>query len=245
MNSNLLFICRSHAVHKKICCSQTKAGGFFNHSHPSQSARLSSMRKTAYSELNSDQRLLVDNYVDGAVSMADAVRAAGFAHFEGMTEHDVAQRMLGAPKIQAAIRERMALVQDKGVAGAMWLLRRLVDYANADYTDIYSADGALLPPKQWPLALRRMIRKVKVDTNSGIISEITFEPKTKILELIGRTDLVSAFTQENEANETVVIVRDYTRKIEVANEAVVIEAEASERVGERVSASEASHIESD
>jgi phage terminase small subunit len=184
------------------------------------------MQELAYPGLTEDQRSIVDAYIEGTVSMADAVIAAGFAHFEGMTVHEVAQRLLASPKIQAAIKERKELLHDQGVADQLWMLRRLVDYANVDYTEVFAPDGAIRPPHQWPLAMRRMVRKIKTHPMSGAIVEIAFEPKTKILELIGRTDLVGAFAQENEANETVVVVRDMTRQIEDEPTLVPIEAEA-------------------
>lgn len=170
--------------------------------------------ESAYSKLNEDQKTIVDLYVDGAVSMADAVREGGFAHFEGFSEHDVARRLLGSPKIQAAIKERVSIVHDKGVGSAMYLVRIYMDYMNTDHTQIYNDDSTIKPPKDWSPSLRKMVRSVKYDSVNGRIIEVKFESKLKTSELLGRTDLISAFEKENQTNETVVIIRDMTKKIE-------------------------------
>lgn len=179
----------------------------------------------SYRSLNAAQRMIVDAYVDGAVSMADAVIEAGYAHFEGGTPFDVAERMLKSPKIQKAIEERSRVLHDKGAATALWYVRKLVDYAQADPTDIYDRQTLRVKhPREWPEALRKMIRKIKVSDLTGEIEEIQFESKTKILELLGRTDLIGAFSGENKAAETVVVIRDMTRQLE---ERAAIEVEAT------------------
>lgn len=181
----------------------------------------------AYRELTPAQRRVVDAYVDGAVSMADAVIEAGFVHVEGHTPHDVAERLLASPKVQKAIEERIRVLHSKGVASALWYVRKLVDYAQADPTDIYHPNGTgVRHPTEWPPALRKLVRKIKTDRETGEIEEVTFESKAKILELLGRTDLIGAFSGENKANETVVVIRDMTQRIESA---VPIEV-SSERV---------------
>lgn len=171
----------------------------------------------SYKLLNAQQKLIVDHYVDGAVSMADAVIAAGFANNEGYTPHDVAERLLASKKIQKAIEERSKILNDRSVASALWYVRNLVDYAQADPTNIFNEHGAVRHPHDWPAPLRRMVRKIKMDDN-GEVEEVSFEPKVKILELLGRTDIVGAFSGENTANETVVVIRDMTRPIEARAE---------------------------
>ena len=183
--------------------------------------------KTAYSKLNPGQKCVVDHYVDGAISMADAVIEAGFAQFEGFTEHDVAQRLLASPLIQRAIEERRAIVHDQGTADRYWHLRRMVDYLNVDPTSILTADGLPLPPHRWSEDLRRMVKRMKFSSLSGALEEVVFEPKTKILELVGRTDLVGAFAQEAQSDKTVVIIRDMTQQ-QVAAPAFEVECLTSE-----------------
>jgi hypothetical protein len=159
--------------------------------------------------------MIVDAYVDGALSMADAVIEAGFVQIEGYTPHDVAERMLASPKIQKAIEERSRVLHDKGVASALWFVRQLVDYAQADPVSIYNQNGpGIRHPSEWPPALRKLVRKIKHDEDSGEIVEVSFESKAKILELLGRTDLIGAFSGENKANEMVLVIRDMTRRVE-------------------------------
>lgn len=145
--------------------------------------------------------------------MADAVIEAGFVEYEGFTPYDVAERMLASPKIQKAIEERSRVLHDKGVANALWYVRQLVDLAQVDPTTIYRSDGRLKELAEWPPALRKMVRKLKYD-ELGHVEEVAFESKAKILELLGRTDLIGAFSGEHKANETVVVIRDMTQRIE-------------------------------
>lgn len=178
----------------------------------------------SYRQLNASQRRIVDAYIDGAVSMADAVIEAGFVYAEGSTPFDVAERLLASPKIQKAIEERSRVLHDKGVANALWYVRKLVDYAQVDPTEIYNPHTlAMRHPSEWPEALRKLVKKIKIDSLSGEIEEVQFESKTKILELLGRTDLIGAFSGENKAAETVVVIRDMTKRIEERQE---IEVEA-------------------
>ena len=170
------------------------------------------VKQTAYTSLNKDQRKFVDCYVDGAISGADAVVEAGFAHFEGFSEHDVALRLLGSPKIQRAISERIRVVHDQGVASDLWMLRKLVDSINTSVADMYDADGEIMMPRDWPEGLQLLARKIKTDPKTGRIIEVGFESHTKALELFGRMDRVGAFSKESEGNETVIVVRDMTAK---------------------------------
>lgn len=172
------------------------------------------IHQDAYSGLNADQRRFVDCYVDGAISVHDAVLEANFAHFEDFTPHEVGRRLMASPAIQQAIIERTKLLHDQGVADAMWYLRQLVDYANTDFTELFTEGGTLKTPREWPKALRKMIRKIKFDEDTGHAVQVEFEPKTKIYELIGRTDLVSAFEKENDSKRPLVLVKDMTVRLE-------------------------------
>jgi phage terminase small subunit len=170
------------------------------------------VEQSSYTALNRDQRKFVDCYVDGAISGADAVIEAGFAHFEGFSEHDVAIRLLGSPKIQRAIAERVRVLHDQGVASDLWMMRKLIDSINTNISQIYDEDGEIIHPRKWSKALQRMVRKIRIDKNSGRVVEVALESHTKVLELFGRMDRVGAFAQENEGNETVVVVRDMTAR---------------------------------
>lgn len=166
--------------------------------------------RSTYLTLTEDQRAFVDAYVDDAVSGYDAVRHC-FAHFEPFEAHEVAQRLLASERIRAAIAERSALRHDQGAASSMWLVRRLVDYANVDLSEIMTESGRLLSPHCWPLDLRRMVRKIRLDPVTGEVVDVTFESKAKVLEMIGRADSVGTFDRENDGGrDTLVIVRDMT-----------------------------------
>ncbi len=176
-----------------------------------------------YTNLTESQKEFVDAYVEGAVSAEDAVIACGFCPYEGQTAFEAGQRLLGSKKIQSAIRERMA-AHDHGAATALWLLRRFVDYVNVDPTLIYGDHGVMLPFKQWPVDLRRMIRSIKHD-ELGQVCEVKFEPKTKFYEMIGKHGNIDAFVQDKEPARTVIVVRDLSKAQAVLDERVE-EAEA-------------------
>jgi phage terminase small subunit len=130
----------------------------------------------------------------------NGTQAATRAGYSQKTASSQASTLLTYPKVQEKIRELTTQRLERVQVDGDWVLRRLVEEADADLADMYDDDGALLPIKQWPMAFRRgLVAGIDVDETRvdgqvvGKVRKIKMSDRTKRLEMIGRHREIAAF----------------------------------------------------
>ena len=134
----------------------------------------------------------------------NARQAAIRAGYSEQTATAHASRLMKLPAVVEAIEagknERSAITK----VCAQWVLRRLVDEAQADLADLYDAEtGALLPVEQWPLIWRQgLVQGVDISVERdgdgreiAIVKKIRVSDRVRRLELIGKHIEISAFAE--------------------------------------------------
>jgi phage terminase small subunit len=130
----------------------------------------------------------------------NGTQAATRAGYSQKTASSQASTLLTYPKVQEKIRELTTQRLERVQVDGDWVLRRLVEEADADLADMYDDDGALLPIKQWPMAFRRgLVGSIKTEERdqdgetTTRVREIKMSDRTKRLEMIGRHREIAAF----------------------------------------------------
>jgi phage terminase small subunit len=142
------------------------------------------------------ERYLVDpNGREAAIAAGYSVRGAAVT----------ASKLLKKPSVVALLNAQRRARSEQAAIDAAWVLRRLVQEAEADLADIYDSKGALRPVEQWPLIWRQGLL-VGVDVQEIIVGSVKIGETKKLrladrikrLELIGKHVGVQAFKEQIE-----------------------------------------------
>ena len=110
---------------------------------------------------------------------------------------------LHKPPIASRIAELVGERNERVKVEADWVLRRLVELAEADIADLFDGENNLRAPSDMPDAARRLLAGIEVDATAErpFVRKVRFIDRLKVLELIGKHIAVSAF-RENVAHST-------------------------------------------
>lgn len=118
-----------------------------------------------------------------------------------------ANKIMAKPAVIAYYEEQCRLRSERTKIDADWLLRRLVDEADADIADIYTETGAIKPVREWPEIWRKGLvcgMDVKQDfiyedgqrVPDGVTVKLKLSDRVQRLKLIGDHIGVQAFKQK-------------------------------------------------
>jgi phage terminase small subunit len=137
----------------------------------------------------------------------NATQAAARAGFSGRTANQQGARLMKYPDVRGAIDVAMLARSERTEIDADWVLRRLVDEAEADLADLYDTrTGALKPVRDWPLIWRQgLVQGIEVDElfeghgehriHVGHVRKIRLDNRVRRIELIGKHIRVRAFEE--------------------------------------------------
>lgn len=151
----------------------------------------------------------------------NATRAAIRAGLSEKTARQAGARMLSKVNVQQRIAELMEARNDRVDASADWMLKRLMEEANADLADLYDDNGDLKPIKDWPriwrmglvAGIETEVTRIKGDSGTGqwkgpaqdvhdedggaevVIRKLKLSDRTKRLDMIGKHVDVQAFKE--------------------------------------------------
>lgn len=131
---------------------------------------------SAYSKLKGRRRKFVDAYIEHGECAAQAVREAGF---KGKSARQRGYELLHEPEVQAAITERRAEAVTAAGVNILRTLREVAALAFFDITQLFSEDGSLKQPKDWPPGAGAAIAGLDVED----LFELHGEERVKIGQL--------------------------------------------------------------
>jgi phage terminase small subunit len=154
-------------------------------------------------ELNAKQRLFVAEYLKDLNATQAAIRAG----YSAKTAASQGERLLRNVEIRRAIDVAMATREEKLQIDATWVLKRLVDMADADRLDLYDDAGRLLPVADWPEVWRKgMVNGIETEelfegrgeerVQIGYVKKIRTESVLAVLQTIGKHVRVNAFQEQ-------------------------------------------------
>ena len=143
-----------------------------------------------------EQRFCEEYIVD-----LNATQAAIRAGYSRHSAHVIGWENIRKPEMMERIENAKAERSARVGVDAAWVLTRLVAEAEADFNDIYDADGALLPVSEWPLIWRQgLVTGIDVEiikgpdgTQMAVVKKIKISDRIKRIEMIGRHVSVKAF----------------------------------------------------
>jgi phage terminase small subunit len=155
------------------------------------------------SDLTPQQRLFVHEYLIDLNGTQAAIRAG----YSESTAAQQATRLLKNVQIRAMIDVAMATREEAVKVDAEWVLRRLVEMAEADRADLYDEEGLLLPVKEWPEVWRKgMVTGIEVEElfegrgedrkSIGYVRKVRTETPLAIVQTIGKHVRVNAFAEQ-------------------------------------------------
>ena len=157
--------------------------------------------------LTDKQRQFVAEYLVDLNATQAAIRAG----YSKKTARRIASGLMQDPRVESAIQAAKEGRLERTRINADWLLRRLVDEAEADIADLYDKNtGVLLHPIKWPLIWRKGLvtgiktGRVKNDDTDELVlvDEIKQSDRVKRLELIGKHIDIQAFRERIENEHT-------------------------------------------
>jgi phage terminase small subunit len=134
----------------------------------------------------------------------NATQAAIRAGYGARNANRTASELLGKTQVRAAIDAAKIARTDAVGADAEWVLRRLVAEVEADFADLYSADGSIKPIHEWPPIWRQglvagikhqELRDSEGNRTGEFIVDIKISDRIRRLELIGKHVRVNAFQE--------------------------------------------------
>lgn len=134
------------------------------------------------------QALFVQEYLVDLNASQAALRAGYSPRNAAKYAHDLMQ----LPHIQAAIAAAMEARTERTKVDADWVLRRLVDEADADLADILDDNGAVRPIKDWPKIWRKGL-VTGIDVQEDVVEGVKVGQtvKLKLSERIKRIELIA------------------------------------------------------
>lgn len=162
------------------------------------------------SRLTPKQELFCREYIACNFNASEAARRAGYAPRSAFRS---GQENMQRPAIKARIEELMADRLQRVDADADYLLRRLLDEAEADLADILDDNGNVRPVREWPKIWRQgLVAGLDVeklfdgrgDNRSAIgeVVKVKLADRAKRLEMLGRHVSVQAFKDNSERKHT-------------------------------------------
>lgn len=135
----------------------------------------------------------------------NATQAAIRAGYSKRTARSQGQRLLTKVDVAGAIQKAKDSRAGRTEINADWVLKRLVDEAEADIADLYDDRDALLPIREWPLIWRQgLVSGLDVDeqfsegVKTGQLTKIKLSDRIKRIEMIGKHIGVQAFSERQE-----------------------------------------------
>ena len=113
--------------------------------------------------LTAKEQLFVDEFMVDRNASAAYVRA-GYSP-KGANGH--AARLVAKGSISAEIARRVEEYSRLAGINTVWVLERMKAAVDADLSQVFDDKGALLPPKEWPEHMKRLILSVKVVEMAG------------------------------------------------------------------------------
>lgn len=150
----------------------------------------------------------------------NATQAAVRAGYSVRCAKQQGARLLTLPAVQSAIAEAMRMRAERVEIDAAWVLRRLVDEANADLADLYDDNGNLRPVSTWPMIWRTGL-VIGIETDEGrdeagrveaVVHKVRTSERIKRIELIGKHIGVQAFRERVEHDVTVGLAEQLRRE---------------------------------
>lgn len=141
----------------------------------------------------------------------NATQAAIRAGYSKNGADTTGPRLLGDPRVVAAIDARKAARSERTEINADWVLKRLVEEADADLADLYDENNHLKPIDEWPAIWRKgLVAGVEteqlfegsgVDRRPvGVVKKLRLSDRIKRIELIGKHIGVKAFEDQVNVN---------------------------------------------
>lgn len=146
-------------------------------------------------------------FVEEYLQDLNATQAAIRAGYSLKTANQQGPRLLENPDVIAAIDAAKLNRSERAKIDALWVLKRLVDEAEADIADLYDREtGELRPVHDWPEIWRKgLVQGIEVEElfegrgadreHVGRIRKIRLDSRIKRAELIGKHVFVSAFQE--------------------------------------------------
>ena len=156
-------------------------------------------KTTVTQKLTPKEQRFCDEYIVDLNATQAAIRAGYSRH----TARSIGSENLTKPAIINQIEYAKTERATQTGIDAAWVVTRLANEVEADFNDIYDADGALLPVSEWPLIWRQgLITGIDVEiikgpdgTEMGVVKKIKISDRIKRIELIGRHVSVKAFEE--------------------------------------------------
>lgn len=156
------------------------------------------------SELKGKQELFCQEYLVDLNATQAAIRAG----YSKKTAYRTGCDNLKKPHIAARIAELKAARVERVVADADYLLKRLLDEAEADLADLYTEEGSLKPVHQWPKIWRQgLVAGLEVQQQyeykdgervpDGVVVKAKLADRVRRLELLGKHIAVGAFAEKH------------------------------------------------
>lgn len=128
----------------------------------------------------------------------NATQSAIRAGYSENTAAKIGYENLLKPDIQNRIDELKAQREERVIADADYVLKRLIEIDQMDALDILNDDGSLKPVSEWPKVWRQFISGFDIATvetgdTIALIKKIKWPDKVKNLELLGKHISVQAF----------------------------------------------------
>jgi phage terminase small subunit len=150
---------------------------------------------SAADNLTPKQRRFVEEYLVDLNATQAAIRA-GYSEDSAKA---IGCENLTKPDIAAAVAEAAEARSKRTQIDADWVLQRLALEADADISDLFDADGKVLPAREWPAAFRRglvagiEVEELRGEGISGVVRKVKLGDRLKRIELIGRHIAIGAF----------------------------------------------------
>lgn len=166
-------------------------------------------KPTGLRELTAKQALFVQEYMVDLSATHAAIRAGYSPKSAGTYAHE----MLGLPHVQDAVAKAFAARSERVKIDADWVLRRLVDEADADLADILDDAGAVRPVKDWPKIWRKgLVTGIDVEEIrnrdgelEGHVRKLKLSERIKRIELIARHIDVGALKDKVETSGAITL----------------------------------------
>lgn len=163
------------------------------------------MADTALKSLPKRHQTFVLKYICEFKGKQSAIDAG----FSKRTAAQQASRLLTKVNVQKAIAEQVEARMERTKIDADWVLRRLVNEADADLADLYDDDGNLKPAHEWPSPWRKgLVAGIEVEQlfegsgedrkQVGTVSKVRLSDRIKRIHMIGQHIDVMAFKQKVE-----------------------------------------------
>lgn len=153
--------------------------------------------------LTARQQRFVEEYLRDL----NATQAAERAGYSKRTANEQAAQLMKHPEIIAAIDAAKSDRSERTGVSADWVLRRLVEEAQADLADLYDAKGDLRPIAEWPPIWRQgLVQGIEINAlyeghgedrvQIGEMKKIRLSDRVRRIELIGKHVRINAFQEQ-------------------------------------------------